>query len=251
MRVVVLTRQRLWLLRLVAVVAFLALLCLLWPAIQRSFEDRAVLARSLQGLVVVIDPGHGGRDPGAIGPRDVFEKNIVLPVGMKLGEFFRQAGATVILTRTADVELYDPADGPAPRGERKRTDIEQRLRIVSQSKAELLLSIHANAISSSRWYGAQTFFYPEGELTCAQLAGDIQTSLRRRLGSSRSTEPITHQYLLKNVSVPAATVEIGFMSNPEELAKLQTDEYQRKVAWAIFTGVVRYCMQMPVLAEGQ
>lgn len=249
MRILLLPRRRL----LAALVALLLLaLTLLVPPALNMVEDRAALARSLRGVVVVVDPGHGGRDPGAVGRSGAYEKDIVLPVGLELAAFLRQAGATVVMTREDDRELTDPDGAPPPQGKKKRTDLQRRVEIVAESGADLLISVHVNAISSSRWRGAQTFYYPGGTPESERLATEIQASLRRRLGNTRrGIEAIDRQYLLKNVSVPAVTVEIGFISNPDEAALLQSRAYQRRLAWAIFTGVARYLMHSPQAASGR
>lgn len=248
MRILVLSRRRLVL--LITALLLLAVI-LLVPLALTIVEDRAVLARSLRGVVIVVDPGHGGRDPGAVGHSGVLEKDIVLPVGLELASFLRQAGATVVMTREDDIELTDANGNPPPKGQKKRTDLQRRVEIISENGADLLVSIHVNAISSSRWRGAQTFYYPDGNPDSVRLATDIQSSLKRRLGNTqRGIEGIDRQYLLKNVALPAVTVEIGFISNPEELSLLQSQAYQRRVAWSIFAGIAKFLMHSPQAAIG-
>lgn len=249
MRILLLPRRR-----LLATLAALLLimLALMVPLLLNAARDRAALARSLRGVVVVVDPGHGGRDPGAVGRSGVYEKDIVLPVGLELAGFLRRAGATVVMTREDDRELTDPDGGPPPPGKKKRTDLQRRVEIVAESRADLLISVHVNAIASSRWRGAQAFYYPGGTPESKRLAEEIQASLRRRLGNTRrGIEAIERQYLLKNVGVPAVTVEIGFISNPDEAALLESQSYQRRLAWSIFTGVARYLMRSPQPALGR
>lgn len=247
MRILVLPRRRL----IIALMALSLLLVTMFvPLALNIVEDRAALARSLQGVVIVVDPGHGGRDPGAVGKNGVLEKDIVLPVAAELAAFLRRAGATVLLTREDDRELVDPSTGTAPDGKKKFTDLSQRVALVSDAKADLLISVHVNATSSTRWRGAQTFFYPDGNPESAQLAKDIQASLRRRLGNTtRGIEGIDRQFLLKSVTVPAVTVEIGFISCPDELSLLQSQTYQRRLAWAVFAGVARYYLHAPVTVD--
>lgn len=249
MRILILPRRRLM---LTLIVLLLLAAILLVPLALNVVEDRAALARSLRGVVIVVDPGHGGRDPGAVGQNGILEKDIVLPVGTELAAFLRQAGATVIMTREDDIELTDPDGEAPPKGKKKRTDLQRRVEIVTENQADLLISVHVNAISSSRWRGAQTFFYPAGTPDSQRLAVDVQTSLRRRLGNTqRGVEGIDRQYLLKNVSVPAVTVEIGFISNAEELSLLRSQTYQRRVAWSVFAGVARFLMHSPKATIGR
>lgn len=205
----------------------------------RDTRHMQAAAMTLFGKVIVLDPGHGGPDPGAVGRSGSLEKDIVLAIAGQLRSFLESVGAEVILTREDDRDLSGLDNGSLR--QRKRLDLAARVEIGNQPGVDLFLSIHANKIPSGRWFGAQTFYFRDGHPESARLATAIQTELVRvtrrttRVASSR-----IDQYLLENLLCPAATVEVGFLSNASEEAVLITDAYQTKVAWAIFMGVARY-----------
>lgn len=188
-----------------------------------------------ESRVVVIDPGHGGRDPGAVGHGAV-EKEVVLEISKYLKDFLEKSGARVILTRDSDRNLTE--DG---KGLNMRTDMEARVAIGNSQGADVFLSIHANAFPSPRWGGAQTFYDGTRHPLNESLALSIQKALVEHTGMTdrRVSQDIKH-YVLKHVTVPAVTVEVGFLSHPREAALLQQPDYQRKVAWAIFMGLARF-----------
>ena len=192
---------------------------------------------AVAGRVIVIDPGHGGVDGGAVGKTGVTEKELNLQVARRLGRLLSEAGAAVILTREKDEDLADP--GTEGLLERKRQDLMRRVALVRDSKADLLISIHVNSFPSSRWWGAQTFYWRESE-EGRKLAEAIQEELVRVLGNNRRKAKGEVFYLLETVDVPAVMVEMGFISNPREEQLLQDAVYQEKIARAIYGGVVRY-----------
>lgn len=200
------------------------------------------LAGILLGRVVVIDPGHGGPDPGAVGPRGELEKDVVLGISLHLRHYFTAAGARAILTRERDEDLSGlPPDVP----DIKAIDLRRRVEIARGARADVFLCIHANATESSYWRGAQTF-YRDNHPDSDRLARCIQRELVRvTRRTDRVALPGPKQYVLDNVPMPAVTVEVGFMSNPEEARLLTDSDYQKLVAWAIFLGTVRY------FAEGE
>lgn len=189
----------------------------------------------LAGKVIAIDPGHGGPDPGAV-VGDVLEKTVALAVAGRLAELLAAGGATVVLTRTDDSDLSGMAPGAAGR---RRADLQARARHVATTGAQILVSIHANKFPSPRWSGAQTFYDPQGHPDGARLATAIQAELRRLTPTRRQAATI-EQLVLNSVPVPAATVEVGFLSNPDEARRLTDPQYQQQVAVAIYVGVVRY-----------
>lgn len=195
---------------------------------------------AVAGRVIVIDPGHGGVDGGAVGKTGVTEKELNLQVARRLGRLLSEAGAAVILTREKDEDLADPdTEGLL---ERKRQDLMRRVSLVRDSKADLLISIHVNSFPSPRWWGVQTFYWRESE-EGRKLAEAIQEELIRVLGNNRRKAKGEVFYLLENVDVPAVMVEMGFISNPREEQLLQDPVYQEKIARAIYGGVVRYFAQ--------
>jgi N-acetylmuramoyl-L-alanine amidase len=191
----------------------------------------------LAGKIIVLDAGHGGPDGGAEGG-ELTEKEVSLKITQMLRDYLQEAGALVVMTRDEDKDLADEDTKGLSR--RKTQDLKRRAKLVETSEADLFISIHLNAIPSARWRGAQTFYYPKSEKN-KQLAAFIQDSLREQLeNTDRKAKSIGQIYLLKTVKVPAALVEVGFLSNHEERALLKSEKYQRKVAEAIYHGIMRF-----------
>jgi len=200
-------------------------------------QGREVLTLLVAGKTIVLDPGHGGQDPGATSPYCEAEKDVVLKIALYLKQFLEESGANVILTRDGD---YDLADDDRPRGvTRKRSDLEKRQKIVEEANADLLVSIHVNSILSSRWSGAQTFYSAHLEEN-RLLAAIIQDALKENLGGTKREAKDLDAYILRTSQVPAVLVEVGFISNPREGRLLGQADYQRKVAYSIYKGISRY-----------
>ncbi|HHW15174.1 MAG TPA: hypothetical protein GXX28_09615, partial [Firmicutes bacterium] len=197
------------------------------------------LTELLSGRTVVIDPGHGGPDPGCT-RGDLLEKDLVLDIAQRLADRFRQAAMRPVLTRTSDTDLGDP--GLPSLLQRKRDDLRRRAELADRHQAELLVSIHANSFPSPLWSGAQVFHYP-GNQAGLRLAQVLQDVLVERLGPNPRREKAGDFYLLARVKVPAAMVEVGFLSNPREAQLLSEPGYRQRVADAIFEGAVRYLVE--------
>src|SRR5690625_2841213 len=192
----------------------------------------------LSGQTIVIDPGHGGPDGGAVGKDQTVEKDIALTVSLALRDYLQEAGALVYLTREDDSDLADKDMRGLSR--RKSADIRNRLKYIHEQQPDIFLSIHLNALPSSRWRGAQTFYYPSFSNN-KYLATMIQEEIIRNLeNTNRAPLQIDHVYLLKYAEVPGALVEIGFLSNDEELKLLKSEKYQQQMAASIYQGVIRY-----------
>lgn len=194
----------------------------------------------LKGKVIVIDPGHGGKDGGAVGrdPERTAEKEITLLVAQMIRDYAEQAGAVVYLTRETDTDLAD--EQLRGLSNRKSQDIRRRLQLIHDKDADFFISIHLNSLPSPKWRGAQTFFYPRYPENI-HLANMIQEELIRNLeNTNRTPLQLNDIYLLKYAKVPGALVEIGFVSNEEELELLKQPAYQRKVAASIYQGMLRY-----------
>lgn len=191
----------------------------------------------LSGKVIYIDPGHGGPDGGAVG-KSLLEKDIALNISLQLRDYLQEQGALVLLTREEDEDLASADTNGYSR--RKAEDIRKRVLLINGSDADLFLSIHLNAIPSSRWRGAQTFFdgkYEENEVVAKFIQAELRTNLEN---TDRVAKRINGIYLLKHADKPGALVEVGFLSNPAEEELLGTKEYQNKVAISIYKGVLRY-----------
>lgn len=201
----------------------------------------------LSGKTIVIDPGHGGPDGGAVGSDDTLEKDISLATAKKLQRYLQQSGALVYLTREEDTDLADGEAGGL--ASRKSQDIRNRLAFIHDKEPDFFLTIHLNALPSAKWRGAQTFYYPKFDEN-KHLATKIQMEIIRNLENTKRTPlAINGVYLLKHAEVPGALVEIGFLSNQEELELLKQDDYQEQMAASIYEGILRYETEEPEEAE--
>ncbi|MDR5659515.1 N-acetylmuramoyl-L-alanine amidase CwlD [Serpentinicella sp. ANB-PHB4] len=193
--------------------------------------------------VIVIDPGHGGVDPGAIGKSGIKEKNINLSISQYLKEYLEQDGGVVIMTRNDDYGLY--SEGGSIR-QKKNEDLRNRRAVVTNAQPDIFVTIHLNSFPQTKYYGAQTF-YPKGSTTGKDLAEKIQEELKNVLdqGNKRVALEKEGVYIIKGLDIPTALVECGFLSNPNEEKLLGTSEYQQKVAFAIYMGIQKYFENNP------
>ncbi|WP_223068746.1 N-acetylmuramoyl-L-alanine amidase CwlD [Paenibacillus caui] len=192
----------------------------------------------LAGKMIALDAGHGGPDGGASSKDGIIEKDINLSVALYLRDYLQQAGAIVYMTREEDKDLADP--GTSGLSKRKTEDLKRRVRLIEEKEAKLLVSIHMNSIPSNRWKGAQSFYHPSHPES-GVLADLVQEELRRNLeNTDRVAKGADYVYLLKEMKIPSVLVEVGFLSHPEESKMLGDEAYQRKVAAAIYKGVLRY-----------
>lgn len=202
--------------------------------------EEEVFSYAVANQVIVVDPGHGGVDTGAA-RGSLFEKDITLAIGKRLAQDLSQGGAAVILLRENGKDLAGD-DFQGRIRDRKRRDMNTRVRRANEAKADLLISIHTNAEVGSSSSGAQTFYQP-GDEKSKLIASSIQKELGRVLGNTKRKAVGGKYFVLEKTNMPAVIVEVGFISNPGE-ARLLTDEvYQSKVAYAIFSGITRAAHQ--------
>lgn len=224
----------------ICTVCSLVILGLCLASVGRQFGLQAVtgyLGDKVSGRLVVIDPGHGGPDPGAVATDGTLEKDIVLNIAKYLQSLLNQAAVYTILTREGD---DSPRLGPGRNFlSRKRQDLMERAGMANQARADLFISIHCNSFPQSIWSGAQTFYYP-GQDESKKLAIAVQAELIKRLGPNRRQANAGDYRVLKDTHMPAVVVEVGFLSNPREARLLADPSYQRKVAEAIYWGIIRY-----------
>ena len=185
---------------------------------------------------IVLDPGHGGMDPGKVGTTGCYEKDINLQITEKLKMFLEMEGIEVILTRDGDYGLYSESDSG-----KKIADMRNRVRLIEEKTPDLTVSIHQNSYSDVSIKGAQAFYF-SGSAESKELAGIIQERLVSTLDKEnhRKEKANDSYYLLKNTTCPAVIVECGFLSNDAECRLLEKDYYQEKVAWAVYMGIMRY-----------
>ncbi|MFS0675141.1 N-acetylmuramoyl-L-alanine amidase CwlD [Ornithinibacillus sp. 179-J 7C1 HS] len=229
------------------VIGLVILIALIKIPLPDSAKETTNFSMPLSGKTIVLDPGHGGPDGGAVGSDDTLEKGIALEVAKELRNYLQQAGAIVYLTRETDTDLADKDTKGLSK--RKAEDIKRRMEFIHSHEADFFLTIHLNALPSTRWSGAQTFYYPKSD-EGKHLAKMIQAEITRNLeNTNRSALAVNNLYLLKNAEIPGALVEIGFLSNVQERELLKSDTYQRQMAASIYKGVLRYMTEEPELEE--
>ncbi len=158
---------------------------------------------------------------------------------LKVQSLLEQAGSTVILTRSDENGIYD-IDKTTLR-QKKVSDIQNRVKIGNSSQADVFISIHLNKIPQQQYWGWQTFFKKDNE-NSKRLAQNIQQALNETIQKENKRESlkIENIYIIEHVEIPTAIVECGFLSNPEEKELLQQEEYQDKLAWGIYIGIMDY-----------
>lgn len=176
---------------------------------------------------------------GAEAQNGTTESDINLKIALKLQSLLEQSGATVLLTRSDENAIYD-LDSKTLR-QKKVSDIKNRVSLANESKADIFVSIHLNKIEQQQYWGWQTFFKKNNEQS-EKLAKLIQSNLNIAIQKDNKREAlkIENKYIIDNVQIPTTIVECGFLSNPEELKKLLEDEYQDKLAWGIYNGILDY-----------
>ncbi|MGL6197346.1 MAG: N-acetylmuramoyl-L-alanine amidase [Lachnospiraceae bacterium] len=182
---------------------------------------------------VVIDPGHGGMDPGKVAGDETKEKDINLAISKKLESKLKENGISVLMTREEDSGLYDEDSS-----NKKAEDMKRRVEIINESKPSLVVSIHQNSYTDPSVKGAQVFYYTHSD-TSKKIAEDMQELLREvDTGNTRQAKADSTYYMLKKTEVPTVIIECGFMSNAEDAAKLKEEDYQQDMADIICEGII-------------
>lgn len=220
--------------------SILCCLCMIGAClVHTAWEQRAAHAMfPMIDATIVLDAGHGGWDPGKTGTNGADEKLLNLAVVEKLTEYLEQGGAEVIPTRDSDAAL----------GKGKKTDMAERKKIANETGADILVSIHQNAFPSAKAKGAQVFYHKSSEKGKV-LAECVQESLRSRVDGSnmRQAKENKDYYILRTTGIPAVIVECGFLSNAEEERLLNDADYQEKLAWAIYCGILDYFEKISII----
>ena len=203
-------------------------------------SDTVTSSQTQDTPLIVLDAGHGGQDGGAVAKDGTQEQYINLDITLKLNEILTKDGYRTLLTRTDNNSIHD-ADAKTTR-EQKVSDIHNRLKIVEANPGCLFVSVHQNYYTESQYSGAQVFYSPNAPES-SQLAQCIQSSIVSSLqpGNNRQIkESGSSIYILYHATEPAVLVECGFLSNPEETAKLNEESYRQQMAQAIADGIERY-----------
>ena len=193
----------------------------------------------VSGKTIILDAGHGKPDEGAQSSNGTTEAETNLKIALKLQNLLEQSGSTVLLTRSDENAIYD-IDAKTLK-QKKISDIHNRVKIGNESSADIFVSIHLNKIPQQQYDGWQTF-YNENSSEGQKLAVSIQNNLNDVIQkeNNRLAKPIENIYIIKHVEIPTTIVECGFLSNPDEEKRLLEDEYQNKLAWGIYNGIIDY-----------
>lgn len=191
------------------------------------------VTRRGEGKTVVLDPGHGGNDPGKVGANSVKEKDVNLQIAMKTKKLLENEGVRVIMTRDKDQDLAGDSDH-----NRKVQDMKARVKLINDAMPALTVSIHQNSYQDPSVKGAQVFYYSHSKE--AERAAEIlkQALLTVEESGTREKKAADSYYLLKKTEVPVVIVECGFLSNPEEAKRLTDSAYQKELAKAVAKGIL-------------
>lgn len=185
---------------------------------------------------VVIDAGHGGEDGGAVSTDGLQEKDVNLAVAMALRDLLEAAGIPTVMTRTQDILLYDRSTNY--QGRKKVLDLAARRQIADSTENCLFISIHMNAFPQTQYSGMQVWYGTEHNASLTIAASIQSAALMIQPSNSRKIKAAgSNIYLLDRITAPAVLVECGFLSNPQEAAMLSEEEYQRQVAFVIFSAI--------------
>lgn len=186
---------------------------------------------------IIIDPGHGGEDGGATSCTGIVESVYNLDISLRLNDLFHLLGYETKIIRTTDISVYTKGETIA---QKKVSDLKERVRIANETENTLLLSIHQNNYPDSRYSGVQVFYAPtEGS---EALAKQLQSSLMANLHpkTKRDARKSNGVYLMEHIRCPGVLIECGFLSNPEEEAKLRDSAYQKRMCCVIAATVSQY-----------
>lgn len=186
----------------------------------------------VKGKKIVIDPGHGGEDSGAIGPSGVTEKSITLQIAKEVEKMLKEAGAKVIMTRTTDTEVSSK--------HRQATDVDElqaRCDVANKAKADIFISIHMDSFTSREASGTTGYYYTKGSAASKRLAAEIQSNLVAQLKTTSRGIKTCNFYVVKHTKMPATLIEVAFVSNPKEEKLLTSRKGVQKAAVGIVKGI--------------
>lgn len=198
-----------------------------------SFTFVSAEDQKLAGKTIYIDPGHGGRDPGAI-YKEIKESDINLQLAQELKIELEKQGAIVYQTRIGDYDL-----SKINTKNHKKNDLETRAKLINESDCDIYISIHLNSDSSQTWYGPQ-IFYTNKNGKNKEIAQVIQTEFKELLKSKREIKQLNNMYLFDRIKKPGVLIEAGFISNPNDRYLLQNQNHQKKIAQTITDALIKY-----------
>ncbi len=192
-------------------------------------------------LIVLIDPGHGGEDPGAVSDYSgIKEKILNLDISFKLKALLENENIKVLMTRDEDTLNYAP--GTSGISNKRMQDLKNRKNMMDNSGADIAVSIHFNKFNQTQYYGAQVF-YPPNCLDGEKLAKHIQSELKSQVDPGNKREALIKSdglIIIKNWKTPTVIVECGFLSNRAEEEKIRDEQYRLRLAVAIKDGIIKY-----------
>lgn len=205
--------------------------------VNRTVTTMAENREQEEKLCIIIDPGHGGEDGGAVSVSGRAESAYNLEVSVRLNDLLRLLGYRTKMTRNRDISIYTKGETLS---QKKASDLKERVRIINETENALLLSIHQNHFPQEKYAGPQVFY--AGTEGSEALAKQLQQILSAGLspGTSRSVKKAKGIYLMEHIDKPGVLIECGFLSNYREAAALGEPEYQKKVSALIAAGVSQY-----------
>ena len=183
----------------------------------------------LKGKTIYIDPGHGGRDPGAT-YKELRESDINLQISKYIKEELEKNGAIVYLTRIGD---YDLSENNA--GNHKKNDLTARARLINESNCDMYISIHLNSDPSPTWNGMQIFYTNNNKKN-----KNIAETIKEQLKLKRKIKELNNMYLFEKIKQPGILIEAGFISNPNDRYKLKQTSFQQELSKNITNGIIEY-----------
>lgn len=225
---------------IILLVSVTAIACNMEKVVKEPTKENVevVTTKKFNGKTVVIDPGHGGDDPGKIGVNKEKEKDVNLAISKKLFQVLNEQGYKVVLTRSEDVVLGD--------GDKfsKISDLNKRCEIINNAYEEnnkcIMVSIHQNSFTQTSVHGAQSFYFQRSEQS--KLLGEtLQKILNEKVNEKeKKAKPNDSYYILINSKCPGIIVECGFLSNSDEATKLTNETYQKELAEILSEGISTY-----------
>lgn len=197
----------------------------------------------LQNKIIALDPGHGGSDPGAIGPSGTQEKTITLAVAKNVKTLLEKAGAKVIMTRQDDRDVCAPNASAVD-------ELEARVQVANSNKADVFVSIHINSFSN-RTVGGAASYYCQKTAFDSILASSLQDAVVSASGFSDRGTNSARFYVMTHSVMPASLIELGFISNPNEERLLGSPQFQQQLAQGIVNGIENFFAQAAGAGGGQ
>lgn len=199
-----------------------------------AFKKTTINSFPLFGKIIILDPGHGGLDPGTINGKE-YEKNYNLLFATNLKQELENNGATVIMTREGDYDLSTPNAA-----HRKKSDFDNRIKLINDTKPNLYISLHMNYLNDSRYYGTQVF-YSDINKKNKIIANTIQDVVNSSFKTNRKPSLISDdKYMYKKIQVPGVLIEYAFLSNIKDRENIKNEKYRSNLSKIIVNSINRF-----------